>query len=63
MAKRSAPEPPEHLAEPTAVWWRQVAAEFDLEEHHRRLLTAAGEAWDRHQEAREALAESPSMAV
>jgi phage terminase small subunit len=26
--------------------------EFELEEHHERLLTAAGEAWDRAQEAR-----------
>jgi hypothetical protein len=32
-------------------------AEFRLEEHHERLLTLAGEAWDRATEAREALAE------
>lgn len=30
-------------------------AEFVLEEHHIRLLTAAGECWDRGQAAREAI--------
>ena len=28
---------------------------YELEEHHVKLLTAACEAWDRHQQAREAL--------
>jgi phage terminase small subunit len=32
-----------------------VVAEFRLEQHHVRLLTLAAEAWDRGQEAREAL--------
>ncbi|MDO8500459.1 MAG: hypothetical protein Q7S20_01290 [Gemmatimonadaceae bacterium] len=33
-----------------------MVADFELEPHHRRLLTLAGEAWDRTQQAREALA-------
>lgn len=48
---------PSHLREPTREWWQSVVADFDLEQHHVRLLTLAAEAWDRGQEAREALAE------
>lgn len=48
---------PAHLNRQTAGWWRSVVAEYAVEEHHRRLLTAAGEAWDRMTEARVALAE------
>jgi hypothetical protein len=33
-----------------------VLREFDLDEHHVRLLTLAAEAWDRTQGAREAVA-------
>ena len=32
-----------------------MVADFELEEHQLRLLTMAGEAWDRHVEAREQL--------
>lgn len=52
-ARRTAPR---HLKPETAKWWREVAKEYDLQGHHERLLTAAGEAWDRQQQAREALA-------
>lgn len=48
---------PAHLNRQTAAWWRSVVAEYAVEEHHRRLLTAAAEAWDRMNGAREALAE------
>lgn len=48
---------PKHLKPTTRRWWESVAADFDLEPHHLRLLTLAAEAWDRTQEAREALAE------
>ncbi len=48
---------PAHLRRPTAAWWRAVVREYAVQEHHRRLLTAAAEAWDRMSEAREALAE------
>jgi P27 family predicted phage terminase small subunit len=47
------PDPPAHLRPETAAWWRAVLRDFDLEEHHLRLLQAACEAWDRLQQARE----------
>jgi phage terminase small subunit len=46
---------PRHLRAPTRRWFRSVVAEFELEEHHVRLLTLAGESWDRCCEARETL--------
>ncbi len=52
-AKR--PQPPAHLTEASATWWRSVTADFDLEPHHIRLLTLAAEAYDRCQEARAAI--------
>ena len=56
MATRTnKPKPPAHLRAPTARWWRSVLSDYELEEHHRRLLTLAAEAWDRTQQAREAL--------
>jgi phage terminase small subunit len=47
---------PDHLSEDAAKWWRSVNREYDLEDHHLRLLTLAAEAWDRTQQAREVLA-------
>lgn len=44
--------PPRHLRPATRRWWQSVVDDWQLEEHHRRLLTLAGEAWDRGQEAR-----------
>jgi len=55
------PEPPAHLAPQTADWWRSVVRDFDLEPHHLRLLQSAGEAWDRMQQARQALADHGSL--
>ena len=49
------PSPPSHLTPHTAVWWRSVVADYELEQHHVRLLTAAAEAWDRAQAARAAI--------
>lgn len=46
---------PRHLRVPTRKWFREVVATFELEAHHVRLLTLAGEAWDRGVEARETL--------
>ena len=46
---------PDHLSEGAAKWWRAVNREYDLEDHHVRLLTLAAEAWDRTQQAREVL--------
>src|SRR5262245_56698352 len=48
MAKKA----PEHLKEPTQRWWLSVVKEWELDEHHIRLLTLAGEAWDRCEQAR-----------
>ena len=47
---------PAHLADETREWWVAVATEYQLESHHRRLLTLACESWDRGVQAREALA-------
>jgi P27 family predicted phage terminase small subunit len=47
---------PEHLAPATQAWFASVVADYALESHHVRLLTLAAEAWDRGQQAREALA-------
>ncbi|MDA9406512.1 MULTISPECIES: P27 family phage terminase small subunit [unclassified Bradyrhizobium] len=47
------PKPPRHLRQTTAKWFRSVLADFDLDEHHVRLLTLACEAWDRGVQARE----------
>lgn len=49
------PKAPKHLAATTRRWWEQVYADYNLESHHVRLLTLAGEAWDRGVQAREAL--------
>lgn len=50
-------EPPKHLTEPTRRWIREVLRNFELDQHHFRLLCLAGDAWDRAQQAREAIAE------
>jgi len=48
---------PKHLKPDTRQWWESVNSTYDLEDHHRRLLTLAAESWDRCTEAREAIAE------
>jgi phage terminase small subunit len=50
-------KPPEHLKPATREWFAGVMRDYDLQDHHIRLLTLAGEAWDRGQEAREAIAD------
>lgn len=50
------PTPPKHLNPETKRWFSSVLTEFALEDHHVRLLTKACEAWDRSEQAREALA-------
>ncbi len=56
MTRHENPRAPRHLRPLTRKWWASVVAEYELEEHHVRLLTAAAESWDRAQQAREALA-------
>ena len=49
--------PPDHLTPETAAWFSGVASQYQLENHHVKLLTLAAESWDRAQEARLALQE------
>jgi len=51
MSKK--PQAPQHLRKATAEWFLGVLAEFELDNHHRKLLTLAAEAWDRCEAARE----------
>ena len=46
------PNPPAHLSEDAAGWWRVVNRDYALEGHHLKLLQSAAESWDRSQEAR-----------
>jgi phage terminase small subunit len=43
---------PQHLRAAMRSWWRSVNENFELDDHHRLLLTAACEALDRAEEAR-----------
>ncbi len=49
-------KPPKHLRKETAKWFASVVQEYDLQEHHLKLLTLAAESWDRGCDARESLA-------
>ncbi len=44
---------PKHLRKPTQTWVKSVLSEYDLEEHHFKLLLSAAESWDRICAARE----------
>lgn len=50
------PKAPPHLAPATRKWWLSVHDDYSLEPHHVRLLTLAGEAFDRSVQARELIA-------
>jgi phage terminase small subunit len=50
------PKAPKYLKPATRRWWQSVVDEIELDPHHLLLLTAAAEAWDRHEQARAALA-------
>ena len=47
---------PKHLRVATRRWYQDVLDDYQLEAHHCRLLLLAAEAWDRCEQAREALA-------
>ena len=49
-------KPPSYLLPATRKWWASVVEDFEMEPHHRLLLTAACEALDRVTLAREAVA-------
>ena len=53
--KQKAETAPGHLQPETRAWWKSVVLDWQLEDHHRRLLTLAAESWDRCQAAREAI--------
>lgn len=57
MSRPKTVRAPGHLRPATKRWWRKVITTYDLEDHHVRLLTLAGEAWDRCEQARNILAE------
>lgn len=48
---------PDGLAPATKRWWLSVTRDWQLEEHHIRLLTMAAQAWDRAQAAQTVIAE------
>jgi hypothetical protein len=43
---------PGHLSLTMRRWWSRVNADFELEDHHRLILTSAAEFWDRGVDAR-----------
>ncbi len=55
MAEKSVKRAPKHLQPETRKWFRHVAREWPLEEHHIKLLTIAAEAWDRLMAARKVI--------
>ena len=55
MTSRRPPRPPKHLRPATRRWFSWVLDNFEMEEHHVKILTAASESWDRMQQAREAI--------
>ncbi len=58
----SEPRPPAHLSKAGKAWWRSTVRDYDLAEHHFRLLTAALEAWDTMNAAR-AMVSADGMVV
>ena len=46
---------PKHLQTVTKKWFKQVMADYLLESHHVKILTLAGETWDRAQACQEIL--------
>lgn len=46
---------PDHLAPATVAWWVSVVTDWELDQHHVRLLTLAAEAYDRAVQARKVI--------
>jgi P27 family predicted phage terminase small subunit len=55
--KKSTIKPPSHLRAETKKWFTSVLDDYELEDHHIRLLILACESWDRATQARETIAE------
>src|SRR5262252_445487 len=49
--------PPSHLSEATRAWWAAILSEYRFSEHELYVLRIAAEAWDRKEQARQALEE------
>jgi phage terminase small subunit len=56
-------KPPKYLKPETRDWFNQVANDYELDQHHVRLLTLAAEAWEAGQEARAAIAKHGTIYV
>lgn len=55
-SKNPAPKPPAHLTRAAKAWWREIRAEYDIQDSGGlSLLGAAAEAMDRCTSAREAI--------
>jgi phage terminase small subunit len=52
---REPPPSPDHLSPAMQAWWGEITKAFVLQPHQLRTLQAGAEAWDRCQQAREAL--------
>ena len=57
MPRTKTPRAPSHLSREMKAWWKQVNANYFLEEHHRMLLRLCCESFDRTAEARAAIIE------
>lgn len=55
------PIPPDHLSEQASSWWQQAVRDYEFGPHHLHLLQSACEAWDRQQQARQALADHGAL--
>jgi phage terminase small subunit len=56
-SRADAIKPPKHLRPATRRWFAGVLKQYELEEHHVRLLVLASEAFDRCVAARQAIDE------
>lgn len=54
-SRNRAQKAPEHLRPETQRWWLAVNADYELDNHHRLLLTEACGALDRAAQAREVI--------
>ena len=50
------PLPPAHLSKAMQDWWHAVVRDYELDEHHLKLLEACCGSWDRMEQARATLA-------
>jgi hypothetical protein len=49
------------LKAPTKKWVKRVQSNWELDEHHSRILILAGAAWDRAQEAKDRVDEDGAV--